>query len=134
MESDECQQDLVAIEEYDDEDTRSLNDLNLESTSDNRLSLVDNKVLLNEDLEHASEAKDNRLSSSGREHMVPRNKFLSKLAYAGVWNATNNSRVKAKSTHLTIFDWDDTLFPTSAFSPKSPDEMAAMAEQNAELF
>lgn len=35
---------------------------------------------------------------------------------------------------MTIFDWDDTLFPTSAFSPKTQDEMMKIKAQNRELF
>ena len=38
-----------------------------------------------------------------------RYRYLSKLAYKGVWNEV------PKANNLVIFDWDDTLFPTSAF-------------------
>ena len=39
-----------------------------------------------------------------------------------------------KSTYLTVFDWDDTLFPTSAFSPKTQEEMMEIAATHSELF
>ena len=71
----------------------------------------------------AQESRDRGSSfqvEPSREHVLQRNKYLSKLAYTGVWkkqqSATKGTR---KSTSLTIFDWDDTLFPTSAFSPKT---------------
>ena len=64
-----------------------------------------------------------------------RNKYLSRLAYSGVWqNKSSAAKSSSKSTTITIFDWDDTLFPTSAFSPKTQDEMMAIAENNKELF
>ena len=71
-----------------------------------------------------------------REHIASRNKYLSKLAYAGVWRNQPTGGVKGtlKSLHLTIFDWDDTLFPTSAFSPKTQVEMMEIAENNKDLF
>lgn len=39
-----------------------------------------------------------------------------------------------KSTNLTIFDWDDTLFPTSVYSPKSEEEMFEMLDSNEQTF
>ncbi len=70
-----------------------------------------------------------------RNHVMHRNKYLSRLAYAGVWqNKSSTAKSSSKSTTITIFDWDDTLFPTSAFSPKTQDEMMEIAEKNKELF
>ena len=65
-----------------------------------------------------------------------RNKYLSRLVHEGVWQTKPQSGVKgsSKSTFLTIFDWDDTLFPTSAFSPKTQEEMETIARLNQELF
>ena len=59
---------------------------------------------------------------------------MSKLAYSGVWNPSARTARAGKSTNLTIFDWDDTLFPTSAFAPKTPEEMNEIADNNQELF
>ena len=140
METEECQQDLIAIEDYYDEvQTTSIDDANSRS-GENNLAMVDNSassitIQNPEELEETEDSQQKAAASNNREHIAPRNKYLSKLAYAGVWNpSSKNSQTKAKSTQLTIFDWDDTLFPTSAFSPKTPDEMAIMAEQNVELF
>ena len=35
---------------------------------------------------------------------------------------------------MTIFDWDDTLFPTSVYSPKSEEEMFEILVHNEQTF
>lgn len=68
-------------------------------------------------------------------HLQHRNKFLSKLARSGIWETKHSSQVGSrKSVSLTIFDWDDTLFPTSAFTPKTEEEMLLIQQHNKPLF
>ena len=107
-------------------------------TEETDLTLQDVKKILFTDLaaepanydgeSYMGDALERRKSSfavePSREHVVHRNRFLSKLAYSGVWrNQPSGIKGTQKSISLTIFDWDDTLFPTSAFSPKTFEEM-----------
>ena len=39
-----------------------------------------------------------------------------------------------KSQNLTIFDWDDTFFPTSAFNPRYEDDMRRIGIEHSEYF
>ena len=123
-----------------DDDVDRLNGARfIESDTDNvteetDLTLQDVKKILFTDLaaepagfdgdSHLGDALERRKSSfavePSREHVVHRNRFLSRLAYSGVWrNQPSAVKGTQKSIFLTIFDWDDTLFPTSAFSPKT---------------
>ena len=63
-----------------------------------------------------------------------RNKYLSKLAYSGAWQSQGPTPGTTKLQNLTIFDWDDTLFPTSAFTPRTEEEMMRIAANNKLLF
>jgi len=64
-----------------------------------------------------------------------RHKFLSKLVYSGMLNkGADAHRGTRKSQNLTIFDWDDTFFPTSAFNPRYEEDMKRIGEQNSEMF
>lgn len=48
-------------------------------------------------------------------------------------NSPNKQR-RQKTISLNIFDWDDTLFPTSAFTPRTNDEMKQIRTNNAKFF
>lgn len=39
-----------------------------------------------------------------------------------------------KSNNLIIFDWDDTFFPTTAFAPRTDNEMVVIKTKHADLF
>lgn len=61
-----------------------------------------------------------------------RNKFLSKLAYQKVWEP--NQQHEKRRVNITIFDWDDTLFPTSSFTPRSESHMVKLVQQYCNYF
>jgi hypothetical protein len=63
-----------------------------------------------------------------------RHKFISKLVYSGVLKQGDSQRGTRKSQNLTIFDWDDTFFPTTAFNPRYEEDMKRIGEQNPEMF
>lgn len=56
-------------------------------------------------------------------------RYLCKLTYKGVWNEQPK-----KSNNLVIFDWDDTLFPTSAFMPRCQDDLYRIRKKHKEIF
>lgn len=57
-----------------------------------------------------------------------RNRYLSKLSYTKSWYESEAQRQRHKN--LIIFDWDDTLFSTSAFNPKSEHDVEKIAHYN----
>lgn len=57
-----------------------------------------------------------------------RYRYLCKLSYKNVWND------RPKTNNLIIFDWDDTLFPTSAFMPRSHDDLNRIRKRHSDLF
>ena len=62
---------------------------------------------------------------------MQRNKYLSRLVQTGLWKQVRNAGGASgtqKSLNLSIFDWDDTLFPTSAFTPRTEEEMEYIAQ------
>jgi hypothetical protein len=61
-----------------------------------------------------------------------RHNLISKMTYAGVFSS--QSKGTKKSQNLTIFDWDDTFFPTSAFNPRYEDDMRRIGAENTEYF
>ena len=56
-----------------------------------------------------------------------RYRYLCKLTYKGVWQE------KPKAQNLIIFDWDDTLFPTSAFMPRCKDDLYRIRKRHADI-
>ena len=60
--------------------------------------------------------------------MSVRYRYLCKLTYKGVWSE------QPKSNNLIIFDWDDTLFPTSAFMPKSQEDLYKIRKHHQPIF
>mmetsp|Transcript_3832 Transcript_3832/g.4434 ORF Transcript_3832/g.4434 Transcript_3832/m.4434 type:complete len:245 (+) Transcript_3832:599-1333(+) len=137
METDDGSHDLVAIEDYYDEERSSLDDVSSMRARSDGICITDGNLTTEENPVAERELVDAEAHAGpqvNREHVAPRNKYLSKLAYAGVWNTSSKNPRVSKSTSLTIFDWDDTLFPTSAFAPKTPEEMAEIAENYQELF
>ena len=67
--------------------------------------------------------------SPGKTDRQHRNRLLSKLTYSGVLKQQTR-----KSNNLIVFDWDDTFFPTTAFQPRTENEMVAIKTKHAELF
>ena len=63
-----------------------------------------------------------------------RHRYLSKLTYQKVWQQGKPGVGTQKSISMIIFDWDDTFFPTSAYNPRTEEEMQFIAENNVELF
>jgi hypothetical protein len=60
-----------------------------------------------------------------------RNRFLSKLVLDRVWK--NPAKKGTPHQSITIFDWDDTLFCTSAFHPQNERDVDRIGKFHAEI-
>ena len=60
------------------------------------------------------------------------NKLISKSAFPS--SPRSGQTKPAKTLNLTIFDWDDTIFPTSTFSPRNREEMYQILNNNQKMF
>lgn len=96
---------------------RSINSLRNDDVDENNLIFIPNNFFDENSDEPQIETISETTSVLSKENNIIRNKYLSKLTYSKVWGPGQSEVSRQKG--LTIFDWDDTLFPTSAFAPKS---------------